>query len=409
MEPEISYFQQYRRERKLRQQQYEKKYSKYYQNNSDEEMNENKKQSSKCFSFSVIIILLMFIFCCIFYFMFYRTPKISFEEILKEDEHYTDRTGTEIHYIDQFKQPTYSDKTINTIKFNYEGKCREIFKYKPNNFRDLIFMAGYFEKKSIWNKQKKQVEQMLSMLSKNVPYAAKVFVLYGDSPDGGLVDLLESFDFEVIRSPIKIPGGSPFHAAVQRYIDFENYLIEYQKEYDRVAISDFKDVMWFADGFQTVSQHELVLTQECSPNDENDLKCMTYSEESHFEWMKTCFGDILARKLRKENQAIVDNGFIIGGIEPMMKLMKRFTNEIRMKKRYFDLKGFDQAILNYLYYKGMLNDLPIVVNKYSQRIAFQKFGGYKFDERTKVITDKYTGCSPVVRHKLYGNDYFSIE
>ena len=32
-----------------------------------------------------------------------------------------------------FIQPTYSDNLLNLSNFNYEGKCKEIFKYKSNN------------------------------------------------------------------------------------------------------------------------------------------------------------------------------------------------------------------------------------------------------------------------------------
>ena len=50
---------------------------------------------------------------------------------------------------------------------------------------------------------------------------------------------------------------------MERFYDFYDYLIENRRKYDRVAITDFSDVLWFGDGFSTFSKEEFIVTREC--------------------------------------------------------------------------------------------------------------------------------------------------
>ena len=56
--------------------------------------------------------------------------------------------------------------------------------------------------------------------------------------------------------------SSSSDAAIYRFIDFENYLKENKDKFDRVAITDFRDIMWFADGFMCFSDKAMFHRQQ---------------------------------------------------------------------------------------------------------------------------------------------------
>ena len=51
----------------------------------------------------------------------------------------------------------YEDNLLNTANFNYKGECKKIFKYEPNNKRDLIFYSMYYKNEKNINDIKKML------------------------------------------------------------------------------------------------------------------------------------------------------------------------------------------------------------------------------------------------------------
>ena len=66
----------------------------------------------------------------------------KYEELYKNSSNYS------------FVQPSYVDEKLNLSNFNFEGKCREPFKYKPNNKRDLLFTGIKYDNTWVWKKDK---------------------------------------------------------------------------------------------------------------------------------------------------------------------------------------------------------------------------------------------------------------
>ena len=77
---------------------------------------------------------------------------------------------------------------MNLNNFNYEGKRREIFKFKPNNKRDLVFSALYYRDKDKWKQHKETTIQTLSINKSGIPNAKKILAVYGEEPEKDLIN-----------------------------------------------------------------------------------------------------------------------------------------------------------------------------------------------------------------------------
>ena len=303
----------------------------------------------------------------------------------------------------QFKQPTYSDNKINLTNFNYTGKCGNVFKYKQNNKRDLIFTAIKYNTNFTWRKHKPYIIESTNLLKNTIPNAKKVCILYDNNNE--LKQFVEECGFEVIEVLNEGSKIKKINAAIDRFLQLEKYLSIHKNEFDRVALIDFRDVYFFADGFQTISSDEVVFTEECVHRYGYDTICFDYTQNTNYRWMKKCYGKEVADRYRKERKHINNVGVIMGGIKPFSELLNVFVNEIKRKSDVLTIWGIDNAMLNYLRYSGAFNGINVTFNSYSQRLAFVGggIGGYNYDEVRKSIINTIDGCSPIIRHKLGGN------
>ena len=78
-------------------------------------------------------------------------------------------------YLYEFIQPSYSDSMLNISNFNFEGKCRELFKYK----------------------NKKSIQFESNLMNNTIPNAKKVCVIYGN--DDELETFVNKCGFETIE------------------------------------------------------------------------------------------------------------------------------------------------------------------------------------------------------------------
>ncbi|EDR26496.1 hypothetical protein EDI_116060 [Entamoeba dispar SAW760] len=310
-----------------------------------------------------------------------------------------------IDYRKLFVQPTFKNEAIDTSKFLYDGKCRDIFRYKPNNKRDLVFWAMYFKNQEMWVKQRETIVRTMSILKSGIPNVKKVLVLYGQAPDGFL-DLMKSFNVKVIRRKKELKYNQVCNAAVYRFFDLLEYLKQHGGEFDRVAITDFRDVIWFADAFSTIRPDELVITNECSGKGNGTIKCIDYTQKLNYKWLTNTFGKNLANQLRKERKRIVNVGIVIGNIQKVKRyceLFKQYCPKDKIEKW-----GTDQALNNYLYYTHKLDELNVTIETISQRIGFDVMDGCIWDKRNKILIERNSLCSPVLRHKQTGASTYHL-
>lgn len=246
-----------------------------------------------------------------------------------------------------------------------------------------------------------------SITKSGIPNVTKVFIVYGKDPGFGFIDTMTNLGFEIIFSNHVMKNRVRFNAVVDRYEDCLQYLKEHEGEYDRVAITDFRDVVFFADGFSTVGFDEVVMTTECvKHNSIEEIECIDFSHDSNYRWIVQTFGNEIANKYREEKRVVINAGVIIGGYSQVKQLLTKFNETVYSFQSTSHLWGFDQAVFNYLYYSGQLKDINLVLDSGTQRIAFDCFGGHVYNMKKKSFHLKYNDCSMVIRHKMYGAGYW---
>ena len=362
--------------------------------------------------YSQIIILIIIILSIFFFFDFLLNRQNLSISNQKDDEKETlqnpknqilkQQKEIEINYTQYFKQPTFSNKKFNTTKFNYENECRNIFKYKPNDKRDLIFSSYTFHKNG-WTKTKKMITTTMSITQSGVPNATKILYLYGEPPMENFKEFLKSFGWEMYISPFSSQMSSSSDAAIYRFIDFENYLKENKDKFDRVAITDFRDIMWFADGFQCFSDKEMFINKEC---DGIPFHCNNYKfpNTKNGEWLRDTYGEEVLEQFAKESKDVLNVGFILSNTTQMLEFLRIYNNVVKTQQsKNLKYWGLDQATLNYVYHSGLLNHLNITLGVASQRFAFDLHGkNTRYERREKVLYDTNSNnCSPVIRHKIH--------
>ena len=348
----------------------------------------------KCIFIGIIFLIVV----CFFRYSFIPTDLIPLPsdeevELINKDKIFCDENEEQMF---AFVQPTFKDDVIDTSKFNYEGNCSKVFVSRNNNKRDLLIVAIRFTKSLSWKKQKETTLKVLDINNSGIPDATKILFLYGKVPKKGFVNLIRSHGYDVIHSNRNLPKGTT--ASVYRFIDAEIYLKEHEGEYDRVALTDFRDVAWFADGFATIKEKELFISKECFGD---PPKCVPISLPWQQEQIVKTLGEEVNDKLMDLGGDIINAGMIMGDIESVMKFLSIYNTEAMKYSHLFHIWELDQVLLNVVYHFGMLNHLPLTINTRSQRYGFGKYeGSFTYDEKNKIFYDYNSTCSPVIRHKV---------
>ena len=308
--------------------------------------------------------------------------------------------------LTEFIQPTFVNEYVNLSNFNYEGKCREPFRYKQNNEKDLVFTAIKYQDIDLWEKDNKSIKFVSDMMKNTIPNAKKVCVIYDNFDE--LSKFIRECGFEPIEVKLNNETLKNTNAAIDRFLQLDQYLKKHEGQFERIALIDFRDVLFFADGFQTISEDEVVFTQECIGIKNNHILYIDYRQSTNYNWIKNIYGKEIANSYRKENKFTSNVGVIIGGFKPFKQLLDVFIEEINKKKDFLHIWGVDNAMINYLLYSGKFSGINVVVNTFTQRLAFNWDLGFNYNKANKSITDLSDGCSPIIRHKMQGKELFSF-
>ena len=328
--------------------------------------------------------------------------KRKIEEEKKRIEEEKERKRIEEEESHKFVQPTFVHPRLDTTKFYYDGECREPFKYKRNNKRDLLFHAYYFKDEEVWNKKKTHMKTTFEINKSGIPNATKVFFTYGDWENEELNEVLKNAGYQIIKSDVKLEKGQEFNVAVYRYYEFEKYLLEHKDEYDRVVISDVQDVYWFADGFQTIDPNEFIIMLECDDKRKNKQWCRSigYHAKYNEKWIRQCFNETIVEDMKKVGQKVINSGFVAGSPERMLEFLKVYNKIMKDRPEKFNIWGLDQSSMIVGDYLGLFNHLNITYITYSQRIGNDMRKRYNYDKENKIIYMRSKKCSPVIRHKV---------
>ena len=115
------------------------------------------------------------------------------------------------------------------------------------------------------------------------------------------------------------------------------------------------------------------------------------------------YGSHILNSFLKQEKFVINVGFIFGGIEKMISFLEIFVQEIMNVKHHWNYWGVDQAVVNYVFHSGKVDSVGVTIFTPSQLFSFEKKGKYRYDRKNKIIQMEFNDCSPVIRHKLWGN------
>ena len=142
----------------------------------------------------------------------------------------------------------------NNFKLNFNKKCGKIFKYKPNNKRDLVILAYDCLNKSLKHNyyMEKSIENVLNSYRYSIPLAHLICFVPIKLIKSKVVSILKKYGIEIIKI-----SNSNEHIANRRFIESYNYLKKNKNFYERVLLIDLKDIFIFGDIFATIGRNDL--------------------------------------------------------------------------------------------------------------------------------------------------------
>jgi len=281
---------------------------------------------------------------------------------------------------------------LNEIKLNYYGKCGEIFKYKENNKRDLVFFSYKFTK--YYFRRSFFIYNIIDSFKKNIPNAKIVCFVQDDSSNSLVVKLLKKNNVLIIKEKIL-----NMEIANSRFLYEYEYLKKNINFFDRIIHADLTDIFFFSDVFKTLKPNELIINKECG-------KYSVFGKNGNYilkhpvvlKWFKRTFGEnkIIVKEFKRINPMLINSGLIMGDSKEYLKFLKVMKDNFNHKKA--SIFGYEQMLINVLYYTGHLNKVNMKFDLCTQRSCFRPI--LIFDEINKNLYFK-NGCSPVVIHKSY--------
>ena len=299
--------------------------------------------------------------------------------------------------------PKFSD-----FQLNYENKCGEVFKYKKNNERDIVFFGykfrGSYREKDLLS----TIYSSLDSFKHSIPNAKIICFIPKNQIYRKIVKILKEFNITIIP----FEGYYGIHIVTSRFFLIQKYLNENKDKYDRILLSDLGDVYVLNDIFSTFSEDELFLNKECfyylTKNETSDCIHMV-SFNTTRKWLNKFFDGEIHKNLTERNPVNLNAGIIMGGTEKILKFLNIFlANLENINKRYLRKFGYDQTILNYLYYYNYFDSIPLKLETCSQRTCFRA-RSLRYNKNTTKIIFEEDKCSPVLFHKFFPDSWRNNE
>ena len=376
----------------------------------------------KCFNQTIIknvrnytrnsSLFLSFVLCCSLFIFSILFDSLEIYKIIQNSMLINEQFNNKNNIFHQPFNKNFENQYFNLNNFNYSGVCSNPFKYKPNNKRDLLFNTAFYDDKESWDNHKEEIQLAIEMSHHTIPDATKILYLYGNVDDKEFEDMFTKNGYKIIRSKVVLDKKKHKHIVSQRYLDFEEFMIEHQNEYDRVIFADLRDVYWFADGFATISPDEFILMNECDDLGKYMMRCLSFRKmtngNANYRWVNKFYGENIAKELKAKESLIVNGGFVGGNTQKMLQFLSIMCNQLKQKPQYLYEWGYDQATMSYIFNTGKLDSIGIIINTITQRLGWDVMRYYKYDKNLKALFMNSNGCSPVIRHKLRGTELFSV-
>jgi hypothetical protein len=297
--------------------------------------------------------------------------------------------------IDHFKLSILKYPVLNEIKLNYSDICREIFKYKKNNKRDLVMFTYKSNKYNAYSSRSLLIYNIIESIKKNIPNATIICFVQDNSNINLVIRLLRKNNVLIIKRKDYLNIA----LVSRRFIYEYEYLKKNIKFYDRVIHADLTDIFFLSDIFQTLKPNELILNKECGKESILGEKGnLILKNKFNRKWFITSFGNnkTLLNLFKKINPVVINAGLIMGDSREYLKFLNIMFNNFNYTKALN--YGYDQMLINVLYYTGKFNKINIIFDLCSQRSCF--IPKLIFKKKNKLLYFK-SGCSPALIHKSY--------
>ena len=116
------------------------------------------------------------------------------------------------------------------------------------------------------------------------------------------------------------------------------------------------------------------------------------------KWFNESFGinKTIVNLFKKINPKVINAGVIMGDAKEYLHFLDIFVKNLDYTKAY--KFGYDQMLINVLFYTGVFNKIDIKFDSCTQRSCFNS----KLKLNKKILKFYFkNGCSPVLIHKLF--------
>jgi hypothetical protein len=154
-----------------------------------------------------------------------------------------------------------------------------------------------------------------------------------------------------------------------------------------------------SDIFKTLKPNELIINKECGNYSVFGAKGnFILSHPNDIRWFNRSFGDnkTLVNLFKTINPMVINAGLIMGDSKEYLKFLDILIANFNFTKA-LDY-GYDQMLINVLYYTGKFRNINIKFDLCTQRSCF--IPKLIFNRKNKSLYYK-NGCSPVLIHKKY--------
>jgi hypothetical protein len=283
---------------------------------------------------------------------------------------------------------------LSDLKLNYFGKCGEVFKYKKNNKRDLVMFAYRPTKFDFYSNRSLLIYIVIDSIKKNIPKAKIICFMPNNSYVSFVNKILEKNKILIIKKDfLKIQLVS------RRFLLEYEYLKNNINSYDRIIHADLIDVFFLSDIFQTLNHNEIIINKECGEYSAFGAKGnFIFRHPNDIRWFNRSFGDnkTLENILKRINPMVINAGLIMGDSKEYFKFLDIMISNFNYTKA-LDY-GYDQMLINVLYYTGKMSSVNIKFDLCTQRSCFIPI--LIFNRKNKSLYYR-NGCSPVLIHKAY--------
>ncbi len=171
------------------------------------------------------------------------------------------------------------------------------------------------------------------------------------------------------------------------------------KFFDRVIHADLTDIFFFSDIFKTLKSNELIMNKECGKDSVfGDKGNFILKHKNDIKWFNESFGDnkTIVKLFKKINPMVINAGLIMGDAKQYLNFLKIININFNYKKALN--YGYDQMLINVLYYTGEFSKINIKFDLCIQRSCFIPL--LIFNKKSKSFYYN-NGCSPVLIHKSF--------